>query len=89
MRLLIEDVDVTGSHVQIQLRIPLEPPHPSGGSGKPGPHTTGPWSVSNQDRLRSLRGDDFGVVDEAVDHGGGDHVVAEDLAPPAEGLVGW
>ena len=28
------------------------------------------------------------MVDEAVDHGGGDHGVAEDLAPAAEGLVG-
>src|SRR4051794_494644 len=28
-----------------------------------------------------------GVVDEAVDHGGGDDVVAEDLAPAAEDLV--
>jgi hypothetical protein len=27
------------------------------------------------------------VVDEPVDHGGGDHVVAEGLAPPAERLV--
>jgi len=27
------------------------------------------------------------VVDEAVDHGGGDGVVAEDLAPAAEGFV--
>jgi hypothetical protein len=35
----------------------------------------------------SLEGDDFGVVDEVVDHGGG-HVVAEDLAPAAEDLVG-
>jgi hypothetical protein len=26
------------------------------------------------------------VVDEAVDHGGGDHVVAEDLAPA---IWGW
>ena len=28
MRLLIEDVHVTGSHIQIQLRIPLDPPPP-------------------------------------------------------------
>ena len=28
------------------------------------------------------------MVDEPVDHGGGDDVVAEDLAPAAEGLVG-
>ena len=31
--------------------------------------------------------DDFGVVDKSVDHGGGDHVVAEDLAPAAERLA--
>ena len=31
-------------------------------------------------------GEDLGVVDEPVDHGGGDHVVAEDLAPAAERL---
>src|SRR3984957_19972912 len=36
----------------------------------------------------SFQGDDVGVVDEAVDHGGGDGVVAEDLAPAAERLVG-
>ena len=35
----------------------------------------------------AFEGDDFGVVDEAVDHGGGDDVVAEDLAPAAERLV--
>ena len=32
----------------------------------------------------SFQGDDVGVVDEAVDHGGGDGVVAEDLALAAE-----
>src|SRR3954453_16560007 len=35
----------------------------------------------------ALEGDDLGVVDQAVDHGGGDDLVAEDLAPAAEGLV--
>src|SRR3984957_21257771 len=35
----------------------------------------------------SFQGDDVGVVDEAVDHGGGDGVVAEDLAPASERLV--
>src|SRR5215475_2951240 len=35
----------------------------------------------------AFEGDDFGVVDETVDHGGGDDVVAEHLAPPAERLV--
>lgn len=31
--------------------------------------------------------DDFGVVDQAVDHGGCDDVVSEDFSPAAEGLV--
>jgi hypothetical protein len=33
-------------------------------------------------------GDDFGVVDEPVDHGGGDDIVAEDFSPASERLVG-
>jgi hypothetical protein len=37
----------------------------------------------------AFEGDDFGVVDESVDHRGGDDVVAEDLAPAAEDLVCW
>src|SRR5271166_697068 len=37
--------------------------------------------------LRSAGGDDFCMVDEAVDHGGCYHVVTEDFAPAAEGLV--
>ena len=36
----------------------------------------------------AAQADDFGVVDQAVDHRGGDDVVAEDLTPAAEGLVG-
>jgi hypothetical protein len=35
----------------------------------------------------AFEGEDLGVVDEPVDHGGGDDVVVEDLAPRAEGLV--
>src|SRR6266436_6287198 len=35
----------------------------------------------------SFQGDDIGVVDEPIDHGGGDGVVAEDLAPASERLV--
>jgi hypothetical protein len=38
--------------------------------------------------LRSVGGDDFGVVHEAVDHGCGDDVVTEHFAPAAELLVG-
>ena len=36
----------------------------------------------------SVRRKDLGVVDEPVDHRGGDDLVAEDLAPGREGLVG-
>jgi hypothetical protein len=36
----------------------------------------------------AFEGDDLGVVDEPVDHGGGGDLVAEDLAPGREGLVG-
>jgi hypothetical protein len=35
----------------------------------------------------AFEADDLGVVDQAVDHGGGDHVVVEHLAPAAEWLV--
>jgi hypothetical protein len=35
----------------------------------------------------SFQGDDVGVVDEAVDHCGGDGVVAEDLAQRPNGLL--
>jgi len=37
--------------------------------------------------LRSAGGDDFGVVDESVDHGCGDDFVAEDFTPAAESLL--
>jgi site-specific DNA recombinase len=63
MRLLIEDVHVTGSHVQIQLRIPLDPPDPDRRQPrKPGPKPARPRAVSSQDRLRSVGGADVGVV---------------------------
>jgi site-specific DNA recombinase len=52
LRLLIEDVRVTGWHVQIRLRIALDPPHPTGPTGTPSPH---PHPVSTQDGLRSIR----------------------------------
>ena len=88
LRLVVDDVHVTGWHVQIRLRIPLDdgpdgqprPPNPDPGPDRPGP-------VSTQDRLRSLGSEDLGVVDEAVDHGCGDDVVGEGLAPAPEGQV--
>ena len=36
----------------------------------------------------AFHGDDVGVVDEAVDHRGGDDIVAEHLAPAAGLLIG-
>jgi hypothetical protein len=64
LRLVVDDVHVTGWHVQIRLRIPLDdgpdgqprPPNPDPGPDRPGP-------VSTQDRLRSLGSEDLGVVD--------------------------
>jgi site-specific DNA recombinase len=88
LRLVVDEVRVTGWNVTIQLRIPLDeppdhPPHPPTG----GPDQPSPDPVSTEDRLRSLTGDDFGVVHEAVDHRGGHDVVAEDLSPAPERLV--
>ncbi len=65
LRLLIEDVRVTGWHVEIRLRIALDPPpphrpHPTGPTGKSSPHPR-PVSVSTQDGLRSV-GDDRGLT---------------------------
>jgi site-specific DNA recombinase len=56
LRLVVEEVEVTGWHVKIQLRIPLDdpssaPPSPSTQPSRPGP--------SSQDRLRSV-GEHYG-----------------------------
>jgi len=57
LRLLIEDVRVTGWHVQIRLRIALDPPppHPTGPTSPTG-HPSPPHPVSSQDGLRSVGG---------------------------------
>jgi len=57
LRLVVEEVHVTGWHVQIRLRIPLDenpdsPPQPP--NPRPEPDQDG--QVSTQDRLRSLGG---------------------------------
>jgi hypothetical protein len=65
LRLVVEEVHVTGWHVQIRLRIPLDdnpddpprPPNPDPGPDRPGP-------VSTEDRLRSLGSDQLGVPAE-------------------------
>ena len=60
LRLLIEDVQVTGWHVKIRLRIPLDDSphgdHPRRRTPppRPAPATSGTAPMSTQDRLRSL-----------------------------------
>ena len=52
LRLLIEDVHVTGWQVKIRLRIPLDPPDPGQtrpGPRRPAPSPTRPQEVSSQD----------------------------------------
>ena len=72
LRLLIEDVHVTGWHVEIRLRIALDPPppnrpHPTGSTGPTGP--TGKPSahprtvpMSTQNGLRSIGAYGVGVA---------------------------
>ena len=72
LRLLIEDVRVTGWHIQIRLRIaldppPSEPPHPTGPTtptGTPSPHLR---PVSTQESLRSVGEDLVAGVDQPVE----------------------
>jgi hypothetical protein len=55
VRLLVEEVRVTGSNVQIHVRIPLEEPPPDSGQGRGGPDLQRPPSeMSSHFGLRSL-----------------------------------
>jgi site-specific DNA recombinase len=70
LRLVVDEVRVTGWNVTIQLRIPLDeppnrPPHPKPDDQPP------PTPMSTEDGLRSLGVDDVGVVQQPVDGGGG------------------
>src|SRR6516225_4729909 len=62
LQLLIEDVQVTGWHVQIRLRIPLDDPPGSDQTHRrtsppgPAPASNNPSPLSTKDRLRSLHG---------------------------------
>jgi len=66
LRLVVEEVHVTGWHVQIRLRIPLDdnpdnpppPPHPHPGPDRPGP-------MSTEDRLRSLGNQEMDLPEPA------------------------
>jgi site-specific DNA recombinase len=57
MRLLVEEVAVSGWRVTIQLRVPIDEP-PPGGPAHTAPRRSGPAisGLSSQDRLRSLGG---------------------------------
>jgi site-specific DNA recombinase len=67
LRLVVEKVRVTGWHVEIHLKIPLpdEPPD------EEPPHGPEPDNGPSSDmRLRSVRADHVGVVQESLDGGG-------------------
>jgi site-specific DNA recombinase len=72
LRLLIEDVQVTGWHVTIRLRIPLDDPpdndHPHRRTPppRPAPASSDTAPVSTQDRLRSLHGHRRRVIPDAT-----------------------
>lgn len=69
LRLLVEEVHVTGWNVQIRLRIPLD----AEAQDQPPPGERP--ALSSQDRLRSIRDDDGGVVQEPVQDAGGGGVL--------------
>ena len=77
LRLVVDEVRVSGWLVEIKFRIPLDnPPEP--------PNTR----VSTKNCLRSLHGDDLSVVDEAIDQRDDACGVGEHLAPLGEGSIG-
>jgi site-specific DNA recombinase len=94
LRLLIEDVQVTGWHIQIRLRIPLDDPPDSSHPHRPGPQPSPAHSddttmlVSTKDRLRSLHGHERAQLppEQAPrarrPHREGEHQVKQDQARP-------
>jgi site-specific DNA recombinase len=78
LRLIVDEVRVTGWKIEIRLRIPLDQPATTQTdqadirpSARPRNPTT-KEAVSSNDRLRSLGDDDVGVVEQSVDCGVGD-----------------
>jgi len=69
LRLIVEEVRVTGSQVEVRLRIPLDDGSDGGGSG---PVRTPPSGPSSDYRLRSLGHDHVGMVQQPVHRGGGE-----------------
>ena len=60
LRLVVEDVQVSGWNIQIRLRIPLDKDHPAPSTGQKSSHPR----VSSEDRLRSLR--NYGLRDGEI-----------------------
>src|SRR3954453_14165931 len=60
--------------------FPIRPPRSGSHHGFNGSCPSGATHLTGE-------GEDLGVVDEAVDHGGGDDLVAEALAPASERQV--
>jgi len=88
LRLVVEEVRVTGWHVEIRLRIPLDDePDDNPPPSDPPPDGGNPPPVSSEDRLRSLGADDVAMVEEPVENRGCEDVVTEHLPPFAKGLV--
>jgi site-specific DNA recombinase len=88
LRLLIEEVRVTGWHVEIRLRIALDPPPPDPRDPK-GPHhrpsPKRPRPVSSQDGLRSIGGHRRRVLPHAPSPSQGRHRHETSLNNPRGG----
>ena len=88
LRLLIEEVRVTGWHVEIRLRIALDtpqqdPPGPAHSHHRP-TQPPQPRPVSSQDGLRSIGDHDVAVVQQPVEQADGGGVFGEEPAPGFE-----
>jgi site-specific DNA recombinase len=77
LRLVVEEVRVTGWQVEIRFRIPLDSP--------PEPPNASP---SSKDRLRSLRDEDRCVMNKAVHRGEGHGGIRKYPVPFSKGLIG-
>ena len=82
LRLVVEEVRVTGWHVEIQLRIPLDdPPDNPPTTRHPTPTDGDSPTLSTQDRLRSIGGEEVVVVQQPVEQADGSAVVGQEPAP--------
>jgi len=93
LRLMVEEVKVTGWDVEIHLRIPLDSPPTSKPQHQPraraSRRSATKEAVSSNNGLRSLGEEDDAAMQQPVQHGAGDHgIVIEDLAPTGDPQVG-